>query len=128
MVGPQFGSQKSDLVGISNVFLMPGRVGLAVLDAFAAGLPLLSTRLSIHGPEMEYLEEGVNGLLSEPDVSAFAQMATKLLHDRENLDRLRKGARIAGAKYTIENMAANFCDGIQDCLRGHAAWSFRALL
>jgi hypothetical protein len=67
---------------------------------------------------MEYLEEGINGLLSEPDVRTFAAMATSLLCDREKLDRLRIGARIAGAKYTIENMAGNFCNGIQDCLRG----------
>jgi L-malate glycosyltransferase len=115
--GPQFGNQKSELIGISDVFLMPGRVGLAILDAFAAGLPLLSTRLSIHGPEMEYLEEGFNGFLSEPDVGAFAAMATSLLCDREKLDHLRIGARISGAEYTIENMAENFCIGIRACLR-----------
>ena len=125
LMGPRFGSQKSELIAISDVFLMPGRVGLVILDAFAGGLPLLSTRLSIHGPEMEYLEEGVNGLLSEPDVSAFAAMVTSLLCDREKLDRLRMGARIAGAKYTIETMAANFCNGIQEWLGGPATLGVR---
>jgi len=104
-VGPRFGKEKAALLAISDVMLMPGAVGLVILDAFAAGLPLLSTRLSIHGPEMDYLDEGINGLLSEPDVSAFAGVVSMLLRDRDKLDRLRMGAQIAGSKYTIENMA-----------------------
>jgi len=126
-VGPRFGKEKAELLAISDLMLMPGAVGLVILDAFAAGLPLLSTRLAIHGPEMEYLEEEINGLVSEPDVRAFAAMAATVLHDRKKLDRLQMGARIAGGKYTIENMTANFCNGIQDCLRGPSALDIRRL-
>ncbi len=115
-VGPRFGKEKAALLAISDAMLMPGAVGLVILDAFAAGLPLLSTRLSIHGPEIEYLNEGINGLLSEPDVADFADVVSSLLRDRDKLSRLRMGAQIAGAKYTIQNMAANVCDGIQKCL------------
>ncbi|HEY1802698.1 MAG TPA: glycosyltransferase family 4 protein [Terriglobales bacterium] len=114
--GPRFAKDKSDLIAISDAFLMPGRVGLAILDAFAGGLPLLSTRLKIHGPEMEYLDEGVNGLLSEPDISAFAAMTASVLSDRQALARLQRGACESGAKYTVENMAANFKSGIECCL------------
>ncbi len=115
-MGPRFAEEKSRLIAISDAFLMPGRVGLVILDAFAAGLPLLSTRLKIHGPEIEYLEEGRNGLLSEPEVSAFADMVSSLLSNREALARLQCGARESGAKYTIDNMAANFELGIRQCL------------
>jgi L-malate glycosyltransferase len=115
-MGPRFAEEKSKLIAISDVFLMPGRVGLVILDAFAAGLPLLSTRLKIHGPEIEYLEEGTNGLLSEPEVSAFADMVSSLLSNRETLARLRCGALESGAKYTIDNMVANFELGIRQCL------------
>ena len=116
-MGPRFGEEKATLIAMSDAFLMPGRVGLAVLDAFAGGLPLLSTRLDIHGPEMEYLVEGTNGLLSEPDVSAFADMTASLFSNRERLAQLQRGARESGEKYTITNMAANFRAGIQECLR-----------
>lgn len=69
-VGPKFGDRKSQLLAISDVLLLPGRAGLAVLDGFAAGLPLIATRLSIHGPEMEYFEDGRNGLITaaEPEL------------------------------------------------------------
>jgi glycosyltransferase involved in cell wall biosynthesis len=120
-MGPRFGQEKSELIAISDAFLMPGRVGLVILDAFAGGLPLLTTRLGIHGPEIEYLEEGVNGLVSEPDVSAFAEMAISIFTNHDELNRLRVGAQRAGAKYTIENMTANFGDGIQECLGRPAA-------
>jgi L-malate glycosyltransferase len=126
LLGPRFGDEKSELIAISDVFLVPGRVGLVILDSFAGGLPLLSTRLPIHGPEMEYLEEGVNGLLSEPDIPAFAGMATSLLSNSEELQHLRDGAQRAAATYTTENMATNFCNGIRECLRGTAALSIRS--
>jgi glycosyltransferase involved in cell wall biosynthesis len=115
-MGPRFAEEKSKLIAISDVFLMPGRVGLVILDAFAAGLPLLSTRLTIHGPEIEYLDEGNNGLLSEPDVPAFADMVSSLLSNREALVRLQCGARESGAKYTIDHMVKNFELGIRQCL------------
>jgi glycosyltransferase involved in cell wall biosynthesis len=116
VMGPQFGREKADLIAISDVFLMPGRVGLVVLDAFAGGLPLLSTRLDIHGPEMEYLEVDSNGLLCDPDVAAFADMAASLLLDHDRLAHLQAGARAAGSCYTIENMADKFRSGIHACL------------
>jgi glycosyltransferase involved in cell wall biosynthesis len=116
VMGPRFGHEKAELIAVSDAFLMPGRVGLVVLDAFAGGLPLLSTRLAIHGPEMEYLEENSNGLLCEPDVAAFADMTASLLLDRDRLTRLQAGARAAASRYTIENMAENFRAGIHGCL------------
>jgi glycosyltransferase involved in cell wall biosynthesis len=88
-LGPRFGREKSELMSISDILVIPGAVGLVILDAFSAGLPLLSTRLRIHGPEIEYLEEGHNGLLSEPEVSAFADMVSSLLSDCEALARLK---------------------------------------
>jgi L-malate glycosyltransferase len=116
LMGPRFGKEKSELIAISDALLMPGAVGLVILDAFAGGLPLLSTRLNIHGPEIEYLEEETNGLISEPNVQAFAEMATSILRDRDALDRLKVGARESGAKYTVENMVANFKQGILQCM------------
>jgi glycosyltransferase involved in cell wall biosynthesis len=115
-MGPRFAREKAELIAMSDLFLMPGRVGLVILDAFAAGLPLFTTRLDIHGPEIEYLEEGVNGLLSEPSTAAFADAVVEFLSNREALARLRAGARESGRKYTIENMVAKFTDGIQGCL------------
>jgi len=39
---------------ISKVLLMPGAVGLVVLDSFALGKPMVTTQLTTHGPEIDY--------------------------------------------------------------------------
>jgi glycosyltransferase involved in cell wall biosynthesis len=112
-VGPQFGKEKAELLAISDVFLLPGAVGLAVLDAFAAGLPMLTTRIPLHGPEIEYLEEGVNGLMTDPQPEAYAEAVSSVLSVDEHLSRLRAGAKASAEKYSIENMVANFRTGIR---------------
>ena len=115
-VGPQFGDRKAQLLAIADVFLLPGRAGLAVLDGFAAGLPLVATRLPIHGPEMEYLEEGHNGLMTAPHPQAYAQAVIKLLSNPRELQSLREGAAISAEKYSIEAMVEKFKQGIVQCL------------
>jgi L-malate glycosyltransferase len=115
-VGPKFGDRKAQLLAIADVFLLPGRVGLAVLDGFAAGLPLVATRLPIHGPEIEYLEEGLNGLITPPDPDAYAQAVALLLSNPQKLQLLREGAANSAEKYSIEAMVEKFKRGIVQCL------------
>jgi L-malate glycosyltransferase len=115
-VGPKFGEQKSQLLAISDVFLLPGRAGLAILDGFAAALPLIATRRFIHGPEMEYFEERRNGLMTSPDSEAYAEAVAQLLSNPINLQRLREGAANSAEKYSMEAMVENFKRGIVQCL------------
>src|SRR5580704_9482303 len=114
--GPKFGDRKSQLLAIFDVFLLPGRAGLAVLDGFAAGLPLVATRLSIHGPEMEYFEEGRNGVMTAPYPEAYARAVAFLLSNPKELHLLRVGAANSAEKYSIEGMVENFKKGIVQCL------------
>jgi glycosyltransferase involved in cell wall biosynthesis len=114
--GPQFGKVKAGLLAIADVFLLPSAVGLAILDAFAGGLPIITTRHPTHGPEIEYLEEGVNGLITDHLPWAYAEAVTSLLAGKDFLARLQAGAKTSAEKYSIENMAANFGNGIQSCL------------
>ncbi len=115
-VGPKFGDRKSHLLAIADVFLLPGRAGLAVLDGFAAGLPLIATRLPIHGPEMEYLEEGRNGLITPPHPDLYAEAVASLLSNPKELQLLREGAANSAEKYSMEAMVEKFIRGIVQCL------------
>jgi glycosyltransferase involved in cell wall biosynthesis len=115
-VGPKFGDRKSQFLAISDVFLLPGAVGLAIVDAFAAGLPLVTTRLSIHGPEVEYLEEGFNGILTEHHPASYADVVVDVLLRPQKLHQLQEGARLSAEKYSIEVMVENFRRGIVQCL------------
>jgi glycosyltransferase involved in cell wall biosynthesis len=115
-LGPRFGDEKSELLAIADAFLMPGSVGLAILDAFAAGLPLVTTQLSTHCPELEYLEESRNGLMTAHHPERYAEAVAQLFTDRAKMGALREGARRSAEKYSIENMVENFTDGIVRCL------------
>jgi len=115
-VGPKFGTEKARYFRISDVFLCPGLVGLGILDAFCAGLPLLTTRLPIHSPEIEYLEPGVNGLMTEPEIKSFTDALAYLLMDRERLSRMSQAAQESAARYGMDAMVQRFKNGIVECL------------
>ena len=78
---------------------------LVVLEAFAAGLPVVGTRL---GGIAELVQDGVNGLLVESgSVAGWADALRKLLADPELLRQLRAGIRVPRSIETVaDEMAA----------------------
>lgn len=128
LLGPRFGREKAELMAISDTLLAPGRVGLVILDAFAAGLPIFATRLPIHGPEFEYLEEGRNGETTEPRAEAFADAVIRLFSEPSRLQQLKEGANASAEKYSIEAMVENFRNGIRQCFKQPKwQWSYSKL-
>jgi glycosyltransferase involved in cell wall biosynthesis len=104
---------------MAKLLLMPGLVGLVVVDSFALGVPLVTTDFPFHSPEIDYLKDGENGCMVKcgEDAAAYAEAVARLLCDPERLERLRAGAISSAAEHTIENMAKNFADGVMRCLK-----------
>ena len=98
----------------SQVLLMPGLVGLAILDAFAAGVPVITCADSKHSPEIEYLENEVNGRVLPPGRtrSDYAEVVVGLLRDSRRLKKLQSGAFTSAGSYTVEGMVDNFVQGV----------------
>jgi glycosyltransferase involved in cell wall biosynthesis len=115
-VGPSYGQDRAKYFAISDVMLMPGLVGLAIVDAFCASLPLVTTDIPIHSPEIAYLEAGKNGLITVFDVAAFAKETVSLLRDTPRLSQMSETARGSRAELSVESMAHRFAGGIIDCL------------
>lgn len=117
-VGAVQGLQKADLLSQVKVLLMPGGVGLVVLDAFEAGLPLVTTENNLHGPEIEYLSDGLNGIITRPgdDVGAYADSVVMLLQDDEKRRQMSVNARNSAEAYSVEEMANRFAAGISKAL------------
>ena len=111
------GERKAQLLAAADVMLNPGLVGLGILDAFVAGLPMLTTDRGLHSPEIAYLQSGDNGLITADDLGAFVNAVVQLLQDPAQAQRLRAGALQAGELYSIEGMSDRFCTGILACLR-----------
>jgi glycosyltransferase involved in cell wall biosynthesis len=115
-LGPKFGREKALALRMASVFLLPGRVGLAVLDSFAAGLPLFTTDLTIHCPEVAYLADRHNGRRAAHELQSYADAVVETLNSPALLENMRHNARLTASKYTIEAMAVNFKRGITECL------------
>lgn len=73
---------------------------LSVIEAMAAGLPVLGIRSVGVG---DIVEEGVTGLLASPDPAAFASLLTRLCLDANLRHRLGTAGRRLSAKYAIEH-------------------------
>jgi len=115
-LGQKFGREKALALLMADIFVLPGRVGLAVLDSFAAGLPLFTTDLSIHGPEASYLIDGYNGRKTAHRLTSYANAVIDALQSPSLLANLRRNALETASHYTIEAMAENFHHGIRKCL------------
>jgi glycosyltransferase involved in cell wall biosynthesis len=115
LTGTVFNTRKASILSISKLMLMPGLVGLVVLDSFAAGLPIITTNIDYHSPEIEYLKTAGAGLIIEPadDPEIYARAVINLLKDENSLNELKKKSLSASAFYSIENMSVIFCKGIQ---------------
>lgn len=116
--GPTFARDKAAKLKLAKLFLMPGLVGLAVIDCFAAEVPIVTTNYPYHSPEIEYLVNGVNGvMLDNPDdVDAYVAAVVEILKNRNLLESLRAGCREAAKKYSLRAMVDNFAGGVMRAL------------
>ena len=115
-VGPQFGDDRAKYFKAAKLLLMPGLVGLAILDSFISKTPLITTDLPIHSPEISYLDNGENGLMCKYDELDYANTVNNCLRDQSRYERLINGCEISASKYTMDKMVQNFKNGIMDCL------------
>jgi glycosyltransferase involved in cell wall biosynthesis len=100
------------LGAVSDVMLMPGRVGLCAVDSFVLRTPMVTTDWPWHAPEFEYLEGGRNAVVTRYDPAAYSAGVLGLLRDRSRLMSLREACRRDVSHYTIDGMAARFRDGL----------------
>ncbi|GBL45095.1 glycosyltransferase [Sulfuriferula multivorans] len=115
-VGPRFGADKAAYFAIADIFLCPGLVGLAVLEAFSAGLPLFTTNIPLHSPEIDYLTDSVNGAMTDFDPRSYAEVVSACFHDPVSLRRMRESAREASEAFGLECMVDNYVQGVLACL------------
>lgn len=117
-VGPKNDREKVPYWMISKLLLIPGLVGLVIVDALALGVPLVTTDYPFHSPEIDYLRSGQNGLLVHcgEDAKAYAHAVCALLKDEPTRLGLAETAKSDGGLYSFEAMATNFAEGVMRCL------------
>ena len=116
-LGTKFGLERVIYFKISKLFLLPGAVGLAVLDAFSMKTPMITTNYPYHGPEVEYIVDYKNGVVTENTLEAYVNQVIRIMKDNNKLNLLIEGCKNAASKYTIDAMVNNFTEGILSCLK-----------
>lgn len=93
----------------AHVFVLPSYnegMSLAVLEAMAAGLPVIVTRT---GGTAELVEDGVNGFIFDwADIKTLANLLRLLAHDRALAQRMGAVSRSRAMDYSWETIAARF--------------------
>jgi glycosyltransferase involved in cell wall biosynthesis len=97
----------TDVLAAADALVMPSRhegLGVAVLEAMAAALPVVASRI---GGLPEAVVDEVTGLLVPPgDAEALAAALTRLAEDRASAARLGvAGAQRVRARFSMEAMA-----------------------
>ena len=117
MLGVQKGREKAKYFLMSDVMLNPGLVGLHIVDAFCAGLVIVTTAGARHSPEVAYLENHLNGVMTGDGVQSYAEGVLNLFADKAKLAKMKRRALEDSNRYTLDNMVERFAEGIQAALK-----------
>lgn len=117
LLGVKKGREKARYFRAGDVMLNPGLVGLHIVDAFCSGLVMITTRTARHSPEVAYLEDGVNGLMTDDTVESYGGAVLALLSDQQRLATMKAAALAGSERYTVSNMVMRFADGIELALK-----------
>ncbi len=115
-VGAQLGAAKAEHFARAKALVIPGAVGLAITDSFAAGIPLVTTEDANHGPEIAYLKSGVNGIMVPEDTQAYADAIVSVLSSLSTQQAFRDACHASARSLSLDNMVTTFTTGIMDCL------------
>jgi glycosyltransferase involved in cell wall biosynthesis len=108
----------------ANLLIHPGGIGLSLMHAFGYGVPVITTdRMELHGPEVEILAPGRNGLFfRHGDASDLAAKILELLDDDARRSEMAKVAlaTVSGPRgRNVEGMVAGFLDAIDFAASRH---------
>jgi glycosyltransferase involved in cell wall biosynthesis len=114
----------SRLFKASDVFCIPGDVGLGLNEAFHWGLPVV-TEDGLQPPEIHYLTQGRNGfVVPENDIGALREKLLLLLRDDALRAEFSRAAREDIARdASIENMFSGFSSCVRAMMAVSAAQS-----
>lgn len=102
---------------ISDVFVMPGRLGLSVVHSFCFGTPVISQDKGkyFHGEGIGYIKNGVNGLLSEREnVKSLSDAMFRIISNPGFSEMLKQNAfETARTVCSVEKMLSGFEKAIE---------------
>jgi len=111
-LGNKFNREKILFFSIADFQTIPGAVGLNIIDSFMFLCPLITTNINNHGPEISYLINNDNGIMTRFNVEDYANSIINLISDNFLKKKLMQGCKKAREIYSIDNMVNNYFNGI----------------
>lgn len=108
----------------SDMMVMPGYLGLAVVHSFCFDCPVVSQKQGLsgpfHSPEVEYLVDGKTGFLVEyGNNERIAEEILSYLQDHEKQEQMRQEIRRMPENIcSVDNMVQGFKEAVEYVLRG----------
>jgi glycosyltransferase involved in cell wall biosynthesis len=97
---------------LADLMVIPAYVGLAIVHGFALGLPLITTDVQGHGPELDYLSED-NGVITKPEISVFSETIRGLLTSSPRLTAMKRCAYARAELLFLKSSVRRFAETIQ---------------
>jgi len=120
--GPEDDEEKvAEVFTASDLYVLPGQIGLAPLQAFCYDLPTLVFDIETHSPEREYLSS-MNSVTLPGDTTPaqFAQRLPAIVGDLQQ-SGVRETCFASIERFTLEAMADNYIAGVESLLAGKRA-------
>lgn len=94
---------------IFKFLINPGLVGLNLIHAMSYGKFTLATSRVDHSPEIHFLVNNFNGIITSPNESHFTESIIELISDEKLIDELNLNSiKTVKKELLIENMADSF--------------------
>lgn len=102
---------------VASALVMPGALGLVVNHAMAHGLPVITRYSLLHGPEVDYIEPGVNGLIVPDSLDEFTAAIADFIASPCRREALAHAALRTRSKLSLDDMVRAFDEGVAASLR-----------
>ncbi len=86
-----------------SVVFVPGLSGLSIVHAFAYGKPYVTLASPGHGPEIDYVVSGHNGLLLSGNLEADCVQVVSLLQDEQRYLAMSRAARETAQRLSVDH-------------------------
>ena len=108
------GQSLSNHLMCSDCMFIPSHVGLAVVEAFSAGLPFITCKGRHHSPEVDYIVHNVNGIILESaEPKAMALKVSALFKNGVAFTKMSENALKTAHELHPDNSIKAFVDAIE---------------
>jgi glycosyltransferase involved in cell wall biosynthesis len=99
---------------ISRIVFVPGHSGLSINHSFAYGKPYVTLELETQPPEIDYIIDGINGLiLSSSDKNNHINKILRLFTDDSYYDKMSVAALETAKNLTLEKWVQSMINALK---------------